>query len=35
MQMSDLVSGALKDYVTGKNKGLKKVIAKKFLHKVW
>jgi hypothetical protein len=35
MQLSDLVSGAIKDYFTGKNKELKKVIDKKYLHKIW
>jgi len=32
MQLSDLVSGAIKDYFTGKNKNLKKTIDKKYLH---
>ncbi len=35
MQLSDLVSGAMKDYFTGKNKDLRKVIDKKYLHKIW
>ncbi len=35
MQLSDLVSGAIKDYFTGKNKDLRKVIDKKYLHKIW
>ncbi|OHA91009.1 MAG: hypothetical protein A2832_00275 [Candidatus Zambryskibacteria bacterium RIFCSPHIGHO2_01_FULL_44_22b] len=35
MQMSDLISGALKDYFTGKNKDLRKVIGKKYLYKIW
>lgn len=35
MQLSDLVSGAIKDYFTGKNKDLKKVIDKKYLYKIW
>jgi len=35
MQLSDLVSGAIKDYFTGKNKDLKKVINKKYLYKIW
>ena len=35
MQLSDLVSGAIKDYFTGKNKGLKSVIDKKYLGKIW
>mgnify|MGYP000919610873 CR=1 FL=1 len=35
MQLSDLVSGAIKDYFTGKNKSLKKVIDKKCLYKIW
>lgn len=35
MQLSDLVSGAIKDHFTGKNKALKQVINKKFLYKIW
>lgn len=35
MQLSDLVSGAVKDYFTGKNKDLRKVIDKKYLYKIW
>lgn len=35
MQLSDLVSGAIKDYFTGRNKGLKKIIDKKYLYKIW
>ena len=35
MQLSDLVSGAIKDYFTGKNKDLRKVINKKYLYKIW
>ena len=35
MQLSDLVSGAIKDYFTGKNKELRSVIEKRYLHKVW
>ncbi|MEI6305057.1 MAG: DUF3800 domain-containing protein [Candidatus Taylorbacteria bacterium] len=35
MQLSDLVSGALRDYFTGKNKDLRKVIDKKYLYKIW
>lgn len=35
MQLSDLVSGAIKDYFTCKNKDLKKVIDKKYLYKIW
>lgn len=35
MQMSDLISGALKDYFTGKNKDLRRVIEKKYLYKIW
>lgn len=35
MQMSDLISGALKDYFTGKNKDLRNVIEKRFLYKIW
>ncbi len=35
MQMSDLVSGAIKDDFTGKNKELRRVINKRFLEKIW
>jgi hypothetical protein len=35
MQLSDLVSGAIKDYFTGKNKELRKVINRKHLYKVY
>ena len=35
MQLSDLVSGAIKDYFTGKNKDLRKVIEKKYLYKIY
>ena len=35
MQMSDLVSGAIKDDFTGKNKELKRIINKRFLEKIW
>lgn len=35
MQLSDLVSGAIKDHFTGKNKELRNVINKKYLHKIW
>jgi hypothetical protein len=35
MQMSDLISGAIKDSFTGKNKDLKKIINKNLLHKIW
>ncbi|MCD4760529.1 DUF3800 domain-containing protein [bacterium] len=35
VQLADLVSGALKDYATGKNKSLKKVIDKKLLKKIY
>lgn len=35
MQLSDLVSGAIKDYFTGKNKELRRVINKKYLYKVY
>ncbi len=35
MQMSDLISGALKDDFTSRNKELKKVIKKRFLVKIW
>lgn len=35
MQLSDIVSGAIKDYFTGKNKDLRNVIDKKYLYKIW
>ena len=35
MQLSDLVSGAIKDYFTDKNKELKRVINKKYLYKIY
>jgi len=35
MQMSDLVSGAIKDSYTGRNKDLKKIIKKSLLKKVY
>lgn len=35
MQLSDLVSGAIKDSFTGRNKDLKKVIKKKYLYKIF
>jgi len=35
MQMSDLISGAVKDWFTKRNVDLKKVINKKWLVKVW
>ncbi|PIR44499.1 MAG: hypothetical protein COV10_04585 [Candidatus Vogelbacteria bacterium CG10_big_fil_rev_8_21_14_0_10_51_16] len=35
MQLSDLVSGALRDYFTAKNKELRQVIDKKYLYKIW
>ena len=35
MQLSDLASGAIKDYFTDKNKDLRKVIDKKYLYKIW
>ncbi len=35
MQMSDLVSGAIKDGFTGRNKELKRVINKRYLEKIW
>jgi len=35
MQMSDLISGAIKDHFTKKNLELKKVIKKNLLKKVW
>lgn len=35
MQLSDLVSGAIKDYFTGKNKDLRRIIDKKRLYKIW
>lgn len=35
MQLSDLVCGSIKDYFTGKNKELRKIIDKKYLYKIW
>jgi len=35
MQMADLVSGAIKNYCTGKNKDLKNVINRKLLFKIY
>jgi len=35
MQMSDLISGAIKDHFTKRNPELKKVIKKNLLKKVW
>lgn len=35
MQMSDLISGAIKDYFTGRNKDLRNVIRKSLLEKIW
>lgn len=35
MQMSDLISGAIKDYFTGRNQDLKKVINRKWLVKIY
>ncbi|MBI2626406.1 MAG: DUF3800 domain-containing protein [Candidatus Nealsonbacteria bacterium] len=35
MQISDLVSGAVKDFVTGRNKDLKMVINRRFLIKIY
>jgi len=35
MQISDLISGALKDYFTGRNKELKGIIDKNLLIKIW
>lgn len=35
MQISDLVSGALKDHITKKNRDLKNAINKKYLMKIW
>jgi hypothetical protein len=35
MQLSDIVNGALKDYFTGKNKDLRKIMNKKFLYKIF
>ncbi|PIR46993.1 MAG: hypothetical protein COV07_01270 [Candidatus Vogelbacteria bacterium CG10_big_fil_rev_8_21_14_0_10_45_14] len=35
MQISDLISGAVKDYFTGKNKELRSVINKKHLYKIY
>jgi hypothetical protein len=30
-----LISGALKDHFTGKNKDLKKIVKKKYLYKIY
>ncbi|MDP2749471.1 MAG: hypothetical protein Q8O89_01405, partial [Nanoarchaeota archaeon] len=35
MQMSDLISGAIKDYFTGKNKELQKIVKKSLLKKIY
>jgi hypothetical protein len=35
MQLSDLVSGAIRDFYTGKNKDLIRVIDKKYLYKIY
>ena len=35
MQLSDLVSGAIKDHFTGKNTDLRKIINKKYLYKIY
>jgi len=35
MQISDLISGAIKESLTGKNTGLKKIIGKKYLEKIY
>ena len=35
MQISDLISGALKDFMSGKNKDLKMVINRRFLIKIY
>lgn len=35
MQLSDLISGAIKDHFAGKNKELRGIIDKKFMHKIW
>lgn len=35
MQMSDLISGAIKDYFTGRNKDLRNVIKKSLFEKIW
>lgn len=35
MQLSDIVSGAIKDHFTGKNKDLRKIMNKKFLYKIF
>src|SRR3989344_4828700 len=35
MQLSDLICGAIKDHCTGRNKSLKKIIDRKYLHKIW
>lgn len=35
MQLSDLVCGAIKEAFTGKNRDLRKIINKKYLHKIY
>jgi len=35
MQLSDLICGAIKDHFTDRNKELRSVIDKKYLHKIW
>ena len=35
MQLSDLICGAIRDHFTGRNKDLKKIIDRKYLHKIW
>jgi hypothetical protein len=35
MQLSDLVSGAIRDYFTGKNLGLRQIIKSKYLNKIF
>ena len=35
MQLSDIVSGAIKDHFTEKNRDLRKIMSKKFLYKIF
>ena len=35
MQLSDIVNGALKDYFTGKNRELRKIMNSRFLYKIF
>ena len=35
MQLSDLISGALKDFITGRNRSLKQIINRNLLVKIY